>query len=176
MFRTNMRPALVLAFVVPVLACSKNAEPPHDAAAHAPAPVTPGLQSRIADDLPMLQANINRGARPTEVVRAAYEFAARHPEVLKFVPCFCGCERGGHQGNHDCFVAARDAQGKVSQWDTHGLVCEICIDVAQEAMMMHNSGASVAAIREAIDKRYADLPTRTPTPKPAARGTKGSRP
>ena len=38
----------------------------------------------------------------------AYEFAARHPEVMKFVPCFCGCERGGHKDNHDCFVMTQE--------------------------------------------------------------------
>src|SRR5581483_5536313 len=45
--------------------------------------------------------------RPHDVVRAAYMFAAEHPEILSYVPCFCGCERGGHKGNEDCFVAER---------------------------------------------------------------------
>ena len=47
-----------------------------------------------------------------EIVRAVYVFAAKHPEVLSYVPCFCGCETRGHKHNDDCFVAARDAQGK----------------------------------------------------------------
>jgi hypothetical protein len=33
-------------------------------------------------------------------------------------------------------------------------------------MQMHNAGATVSAIREAVDKRYADATTRTPTPLP----------
>jgi hypothetical protein len=33
-------------------------------------------------------------------------------------------------------------------------------------MQMHNAGAPVAAIRSAIDKKYADSATRTPTPMP----------
>ena len=37
---------------------------------------------------------LNTAARPAGVVRTVYEFAARHPEVLHYVPCFCGCERG----------------------------------------------------------------------------------
>jgi hypothetical protein len=130
------------------------------------------LESQIAPDLPPLAANINMGARPAEVTRAVYEFAARHPEVLKYVPCFCGCERGGHEGNDDCFVGARDTHGKVTEWTTHGLICEVCIDVAQQAMQMHNSGASLAEIRAAIDKRYAASPTHTPTPMPPAKGSK----
>jgi Protein of unknown function with PCYCGC motif len=60
-------------------------------------------------------------ARPFEVVRAAYTFAAEHPEILGYVPCYCGCERSGHRGNDDCFVAARDANGDVIQWEPHGM-------------------------------------------------------
>jgi hypothetical protein len=59
-------------------------------------------------------------ARPPDVVRAAYVFAAEHPEILSYVPCYCGCERSGHRGNDDCFVAARDAKGDVTEWDPHG--------------------------------------------------------
>jgi hypothetical protein len=103
------------------------------------------------------------------VTQAAYEFAARHPEVLQYVPCFCGCERGGHNGNHDCFVHSRDANGNVT-WDSHGYGCAICIDVAYTAMQMHNSGASVTQIRTAIDQKYASrFPTKTPTPLPPAK-------
>jgi hypothetical protein len=58
--------------------------------------------------------------RPDTVVRAVYEFAARRPDVLQYVPCFCGCERSGHQGNDDCFVSGRDADGK-PRWDLHGM-------------------------------------------------------
>jgi hypothetical protein len=107
--------------------------------------------------------------RPMAVTQAAYEFAARHPEVLHYVPCYCGCERGGHGGNHDCFVRSRDANGKVT-WDSHGYGCAICIDVAYAAMQMHNSGASAAQIRKAIDEKYAGrFPTKTPTPMPPAK-------
>ncbi len=59
-------------------------------------------------------------ARPPDVVRAAYLFAAEHPEILGYVPCYCGCEHSGHRGNDDCFVAARDANGDVTQWEPHG--------------------------------------------------------
>ncbi|MGH9314326.1 MAG: PCYCGC motif-containing (lipo)protein [Vicinamibacterales bacterium] len=58
--------------------------------------------------------------RPIEEVRAAYQFAALHPEVMRYVPCFCGCERNGHQDNEDCFVRARAADGTVT-WEPHGV-------------------------------------------------------
>ena len=60
-------------------------------------------------------------ARPVEVVSAVYRFAAQHPEVLGYVPCYCGCERSGHRGNDDCFVARREANGDVTEWEPHGM-------------------------------------------------------
>jgi hypothetical protein len=70
--------------------------------------------------LPPLPVASFAPARPQPIVQAVYEFAARHPEVLRYVPCFCGCERSGHGNNEDCFVAGRDADGR-PRWDTHGL-------------------------------------------------------
>lgn len=106
-------------------------------------------------------------ARPMAVVQQVYEFAARHPEVLQYVPCYCGCERNGHGGNHDCFVKARAANGRITEWEPHGIGCQVCIDVGRDAMLLFNSGASVTAIRDAIDKKYkAHFPSSTPTPQP----------
>jgi hypothetical protein len=124
----------------------------------------------LAADLPLLPVGVDRGVLPLPVIRAAYEFAARHPEVMHYVPCFCGCERGGHKDNHDCFVSGRDAANHVTAWEPHGLVCEICLGVAQQARQMHESGASITAIRAAIEQKYAAIATErgnhTPTPMP----------
>src|SRR5512145_1363260 len=46
--------------------------------------------------------------RPMDVVRATYDFAAQHPEILNYVPCYCGCGSQGHMANENCFVARRD--------------------------------------------------------------------
>jgi hypothetical protein len=106
--------------------------------------------------------------RPASVITAAYEFAAEHPEILSYVPCFCGCERSGHSGNHDCFVESRASNGDVVAWDPHGVECAVCIDVATRSRQMHSSGASVRDIRTAIEKEFAGSPVMTPTPKPPA--------
>lgn len=95
--------------------------------------------------------------RSTEVVTAAYQFAAEHPEILSYVPCFCGCERAGHQGNHDCFVRQRAPNGDVIAWDEHGVDCAVCIDVATRSRQMHAAGASVRDIRAAVDKEFGAL-------------------
>jgi hypothetical protein len=73
------------------------------------------------EDLPPLPVTPFPAARSVEVVRAVYTFAAKHPEVLSKVPCFCGCENRGHRHNDDCFVASRDARGVPTAWEPHGV-------------------------------------------------------
>ena len=127
-----------------------------------PAPVVQKVAAQ--GSLPPLPLPDYPPSRPIEVVQAVYTFAARHPEVLQYVPCFCGCERNGHRGNDDCFVSARDGEWNVT-WDPHGMGCGVCIDVARDAMQMYASGAGPADIRAAIDRKYEALSAhKTPTP------------
>jgi uncharacterized protein with PCYCGC motif len=84
-------------------------------------PAAAKLGPHPQENLPPLPFSPEPPARPAEVVRAAYKFAAEHPEVLSYVPCYCGCERTGHRGNEDCFVTARDANGDVTAWEPHGM-------------------------------------------------------
>ena len=72
-------------------------------------------------NLPLLPFVSGPPARPIEVVRAVYQFAAEHPEVASYVPCYCGCERAGHRGSEDCFVASRGPNGDVESWEPHGM-------------------------------------------------------
>jgi hypothetical protein len=55
-----------------------------------------------------------RMARAPAEVQEAYVFAAKHPEVLQYMPCYCGCEREHppHQANIDCFVDQIDRSGE----------------------------------------------------------------
>src|SRR6476646_10252453 len=136
---------LVLAVGVAVAGCSggstSNTPPPTASAAPAPAqapapspepaPSAPPSSSAekewvrppaISDaDIPPLPVVPFAAARPMEIVRAVYVFAAKHPEVLSKVPCFCGCESRGHRHNDDCFVTARDARGRPTVWEPHGV-------------------------------------------------------
>lgn len=42
---------------------------------------------------------------PKDDVMEAYQFAVDHPEVLNYMPCYCGCyEDDGHTSNTHCFV------------------------------------------------------------------------
>jgi Protein of unknown function with PCYCGC motif len=131
--------AIVAAVIVGVFAYTRRGEPSlMSATTQAPAPTAAGAQTPVPavvdpprfaafgphpqPNLPPLPFDYGPPARPAEVVRAVYKFAAEHPEVLGYVPCYCGCEReGGHRGNDDCFVAARNTAGDVTQWDPHGV-------------------------------------------------------
>ena len=73
-----------------------------------------------AAELPPLPTGVPL-ARPIDTVRAVFEFAALHPEVLHHIPCFCGCQNMGHRHNDDCFVKSRDARGVPTEWEPHGL-------------------------------------------------------
>ena len=116
--------------------------------------------------LPPLPLVPNMVPRAPEVVRDAYHFAAQNPDVLEFVPCFCGCETAGHKANADCFVQSRNPDGSVRSWDTHGMACTVCIDVAQLSMQLRASGASVRDVRAAVEAAYPQSPRQTPTPTP----------
>lgn len=158
-----------------LLVYSRSNQPEQTSQQSSPAPTVVDPPAAAAfgphpqDNLPPLPFQAYAPPRPPEVVRAAYKFAAEHPEILGYVPCFCGCERAGHRGNDDCFVKARNAQGDVTEWDEHGLDCAVCVDVANEAMQMHRSGASVRDIRAAIDKKWTSPSSgHTPTPPPPA--------
>jgi hypothetical protein len=149
-----------------------NDSPAADAAlaTPAPAPVAADVPEVAKHphqqaDLPRLQFPAYPMPKSAEVVAAAYKFAAEHPEVLSYVPCFCGCEHSGHRGNEDCFVKARDVNADVIEWQEHGMECAVCLEVAQRSMQMYASGASVRDIRAAIEKEWAGrAQTHTPTP------------
>jgi hypothetical protein len=108
--------------------------------------------------------------RSPQVVAQVFQFAAEHPEVLSYVPCFCGCDHMGHKGNDDCFVKQRAVNGDVVAWEPHGTECQVCIDVGQQAMQMYSSGASVTQIRQAVETKFAGkYQFHTPTPQPPAK-------
>jgi Protein of unknown function with PCYCGC motif len=148
-----------------------NAGPPPAVAVPAPDPQPAVvLGPHPQKDFPPLQLPAYPLSRSPEMITAAYRFAAEHPEILTYVPCFCGCERGGHRGNEDCFVQKRGANGDVTEWTEHGMECAVCLDVAQQAMQMHASGASVRDIRAAVEQKWASQAAQshshTPTPEP----------
>ena len=88
------------------------------------------------------------------VVQAAYQFAAANPDVLKGIPCYCGCGSIGHTSNYACYVQSSDAQGNLT-FDQHALGCSLCVDITQDAMRLIKQGKSVPEIKAYVDSTYA---------------------
>jgi hypothetical protein len=48
-------------------------------------------------------------------VKRLYEFQITHGELMRYMPCFCGCGRdAGHRNNRDCYVKTVGADGSVT--------------------------------------------------------------
>ncbi len=147
-----IRKRLSLAALVAILAVSAMAQSPSQG--KLPVLRLPAVDPRL---LP----------RPPEVIQAAYRYAAEHPEVLRYVPCFCGCNEMGHRSSEDCFVKRRSKNGTVTEWNEHGIACAMCIAVAERAKTMCEAGASMTEVRADIEKRYGHITgLRTDTPLP----------
>lgn len=132
----------------------------------------PGAPHGPGFDMPLIDVEGYMPARPIEVLKDAHVFAADHPDVASYVPCYCGCGNAGHRNNADCFVKGRDPEGRVTEWEPHGVSCAVCIDIAVDSMKMRNSGASVMAIRKKVqgDYRPRFATSETPTPPPPQQG------
>ncbi len=70
----------------------------------------------------------------------AYELASTIPTVLHQQPCYCYCDRMGHNSLHSCFE------------NTHGAKCSTCLKELYYAYQQHKKGQSAAQIRAGIIK------------------------
>jgi hypothetical protein len=88
------------------------------------------------------------------VVRDAYRFAAANPDVLRALPCYCGCGGMGHTSSYACFVAGESADGNL-RFDGHALGCSICVEIARDALLLLERGESIPTIRAHVENSYA---------------------
>jgi len=78
----------------------------------------------------------------------AYELAAKIPNVLHQQPCYCYCDRMGHNSLHSCFE------------NTHGAQCATCLKELYYSYLQTKKGKTPAQIRAGIIKgewRQIDL-------------------
>jgi hypothetical protein len=68
----------------------------------------------------------------------AYELAAKIPVVLHQQPCYCYCDRMGHNSLHSCFE------------DTHGAQCATCLKELYYSYAEHKKGRTPRQIRAGI--------------------------
>ena len=96
-----------------------------------------------------------------------YAFAALNSESLRFIPCYCGCRREGHQSVLACYMKGFTPDG-VPMWSDHAFTCETCVNIVREVLLMSRQGTSPRAIRASIDEHHGGVltrPTDTPLPK-----------
>jgi hypothetical protein len=91
-------------------------------------------------------------------VQKAYQFAIANPDVLKQIPCYCGCGNIGHTSNYSCYVTGVDAKGAIT-YDNHALGCSLCVDITQDTMRMLKDGKSPGEIKAVIDSTYSKYGT-----------------
>lgn len=94
------------------------------------------------------------------VVQEAYQFSAANPDILKTIPCYCGCRGIGHVSNYDCYVSDIGADGKIV-FDNHALACSICVNITQDVMRLLKKGKSVEEARAYIVSTYSSYESRT---------------
>jgi hypothetical protein len=70
----------------------------------------------------------------------AYELAAKIPAVLHQQPCYCYCDRIGHNSLHSCFEG------------THGARCTTCLKELYYSYQQHKAGKTATEIRAEIIK------------------------
>ena len=87
-------------------------------------------------------------------VQTAYQFAVANPDIMKNIPCYCGCGNIGHTSNYSCYVAGTDDKGNI-RFDSHALGCSICVDITQDVMRLLKDGKSPQDARTYIDSTYS---------------------
>jgi len=70
----------------------------------------------------------------------AYELAAKIPVVLHQQPCYCHCDRMGHNSLRSCFEG------------THGAQCDTCLKELFYAYEQSKKGKTATQIRQGIIK------------------------
>ena len=85
-------------------------------------PSSPDLSARFAGLKPAREPNgdVSKVDWP-DFVRAAgpevkrlYEFQIENGDLMRYMPCFCGCgQDAGHRSNRDCYVKRVNADGTV---------------------------------------------------------------
>lgn len=103
----------------------------------------------------------------SEDMKLIYQASAKAHDVLKWMPCYCGCgDSAGHMSNFNCFVDEIKENGEVV-WDDHGTRCQACLETAVMSIKMVQEGKSLQEIRNTIDEAYKEgyaEPTKTPMP------------
>ncbi|WP_028986511.1 PCYCGC motif-containing (lipo)protein [Thermicanus aegyptius] len=144
-------------------ACGQN-DPPQRTLGIGEAQVLPNgdRQERTAskDELPLFMS------KQDEPMKTIYLAAAQNQDLLRWIPCYCGCaESAGHLNNAQCFYKEIAADGSVT-WDDHATRCNTCLEIAVQSITKKKEGLTVKEIRNWVDTTYGNGNYAKPTPTP----------
>jgi hypothetical protein len=163
------RVLLVVAFALLVApGISGCASQPGAMASWAAAPAATGAtlhEPGMSEAMEVAWASRPAYARAAGRTEEAYAYAAAHPEVLRWMPCYCGCVAMDHRSNLDCFFRRTESP---TTFEEHASYCGVCVDTALMAKQLSAQGQSLRAIRDAIDRSFGGGAPGTNTALPPA--------
>lgn len=135
------------------------------------APLT-GAMAGTAVDMIRPDAAAAWTARPDYVrgnpqTEEAYEYALYHPNVIEWMPCYCGCVGMGHRSNLDCYLKPDMLNGR-TQFEEHASYCDVCVKTTLLAKQMISQGKTLREIRAAVDSTFGGNAPGTNTAQPPA--------
>ena len=130
---------------------------------------TAGAVSADAMDAAPAGANDAWAHRPaftgvSAAAEAAYHYAVYHPQVVQWMPCYCGCAAMDHRSNLDCYVKPT-SDGRIT-FEEHASYCDLCVQITLKTKELIAQGASLGGARAAIDALFAGDVPGTPTEVP----------
>lgn len=105
--------------------------------------------------MPLEEMSMEVRTAPMDV-KTAYQFAAANPDVMKDIPCYCGCDSLGHTSNYDCYVSNVNADGSIV-FEEHGLNCLTCVNITQDVMKLLREGKSPGEARDYVNAKYGKI-------------------
>lgn len=166
---------LLLAVTVAPAAAACAPHAPDGAGTAAAMPTMAPRGGAAAQTAPALPAGVVRvdaaamwAVRPDFVradatTEAAYHYAIEHPEVVAWMPCYCGCDAMEHRSNLDCYLEARG-----SGFEEHASYCRICVDITLKAKELVAQGKSLLEVRTIVDATWGGIAPGTRTELPPA--------
>jgi hypothetical protein len=177
----SARVALVALLLVsgPAFAACSGAHDPSVAAAGANSATgametTPAAASMpgMSADVPPADASEAWATRPAFVrvaadTEEAYAFAMYHPQIVKWMPCYCGCAAMDHRSNLDCYLKPGQPGAK-TVFEEHASYCDICVQITLKTKQLYAEGRSLREIRQAVDQQFGGSAPGTSTEQPPA--------
>jgi hypothetical protein len=91
--------------------------------------------------------------RSSAATEEAYAYALTHPQIMRWMPCYCGCGAMDHGSNLDCYFK-HGAVGSAVAYEEHASYCDICVQITLRVKQLSAAGQSLSQIRQAIDQTF----------------------